>query len=61
MPFHESHSSGILDQPIPLTEVNYVVKAIKNNKSSMSDGIVGELHVIKYEGKPKCEMFLTVI
>ena len=59
MHFHESHSSGILDQAIPLTEVNQVVKAIKNNKSSVSDGIVGEL--IKYGGKPKCKMFLTLI
>ena len=33
----------MLDQPITLAEVNYVVKNIKNNKSAGSDGIVGEL------------------
>ena len=41
--FRDSDSNGILDQPITLAEVNYVVKAIKNIKSAGSDGIVGEL------------------
>ena len=56
--FQDSHSSGILDQTITLAEVKYVVKAIKNNKSAGSDGIVGEL--IKYGGKPMYEMLLTL-
>ena len=37
--FQDSDSNGILDQPITLAEVNYVVKAIKNNKSAGSNGI----------------------
>ena len=48
----------MLDQPITLVEVSHVVKAIKNNKSAGSDGIVGEL--IKYEGEPMCEMLLAL-
>ena len=56
--FQDSHSNGILDQPITLAEVSHVVKAIKNNKSAGSDGIVGEL--IKYGGEPMCEMLLTL-
>ena len=43
MSFHDSHSNGMLDQIINLAEVNCVVKAIKNNKSAGSDGIVGVL------------------
>ena len=45
MSFRDSHSNGVLDQPITLAEVSHVhvVKAIKNNKSAGSDGIVGEL------------------
>ena len=53
-----SDSNGILDQPITLAEVNYVVKAIKNNKCAGSDGIVGEL--LKYGGNLLCEMLLTL-
>ena len=56
--FQDSHSNGMLDQPITLAEVNHVVKAIKNNKSAGSDGIVGEL--IKYGGEPMCKMLLTL-
>ena len=56
--FHDSHSSSILDQPITLTEANYVVKVIKNNKSAGSDGIIGES--FKYGGKPMCEMLLKL-
>ena len=40
-------------------EVSHVVKAIKNIKSAGSDDIVGEL--IKYGGKPMCEMLLTLL
>ena len=58
MPFQDSDSNGILDQAITLAEVNYVVKAIKNNKSAGSDGIVGEL--IKDGGNTTCEMFSTL-
>ena len=58
MSFQDSDSNRILDQPITLAEVNYVVKAIKNNKSAGSDGIVGEL--IKYGGNTMCEMLLTL-
>ena len=58
MSFQDSDSNGNLDQPITLAEVNYVVKAIKNNKSAGSDGIVGEL--IKYGGNAMCEMLLTL-
>ena len=43
LPFHDSHSSGMLDRPVTLAEVNYVVKVFKNNKSPRSNGIVGEL------------------
>ena len=57
-PFQDSHSNGVLGQPITLAEVSHVVKAIKNNKSAGSDGIVGEL--IKYGGKPMCEMLLAL-
>ena len=39
--FQDSDSNGTLDQPITLADVNYVVKAIKNNKSVGSDGIDG--------------------
>ena len=56
--FRDSHSNGVLDQPITLAEVSHVVKAIKNNKSAGSDGIVSEL--IKYGGKPMCEMLLAL-
>ena len=56
--FRDSHSIGVLDQLITLAEVSHVVKAIKNNKSAGSDGIVGEL--IKYGGKPMCEMLLAL-
>ena len=48
----------MLDEPINLAEVKYVVKAIKNNKSVGPDGIVGEL--IKYGSKFMCEMLLTL-
>ena len=58
MSFRDSQSNGMLDQPITLAEVSHVVKAIKNNKSAGSDGIVGEL--IKYGGKPMSEMLLTL-
>ena len=58
MSFQDSHSNGILDQPITLVEVNYVMKAIKNNKSAGSDGIISEL--IKYVGNTMCEMLLTL-
>ena len=58
MSFRDSHSNGVLDQPITLAEVSHVVKAIKNNKSAGSDGIVGEL--IKYGGKAMCEMLLAL-
>ena len=51
------HKNFSLNQFITLAEVNYVVKAIKNNKFAWSDGIVGEL--IKCEGNPMCEMLLT--
>ena len=60
MSFQDSHSNGMLDQPITLAEVSHVVKAIKSNKSAGSDAIVGELHVIKYGGKPMCEMLLIL-
>ena len=56
--FHDSHSNGSLDQTITSAEVSHIIKGIKNNKSSGSDGIVGEL--IKYWGKPMCEMLLTL-
>ena len=55
--FQDSHSNGVLDQPITLAEVSHVVKAIKNNKSADSDRIVDEL--IKYGGEPMCEMLLA--
>ena len=58
MSFQDSHSNGMLDQPITLAEVSHVVKAIKNIKSAGSDGIAGEL--IKYGDKPMCEMLLTL-
>ena len=58
MSFLDSHSNGMMDQPITLAEVSCVVKAIKNNKSAGSDGIVGEL--IKYGGEPMCEMLLAL-
>ena len=48
----------ILEQPINLAAVNYVVKAIKNDKSAGSDGIVGKL--IKHGGNTRCEMLLTL-
>ena len=50
MSFQDSHSNGVLDQPITLAEVSHVVKAIKNNKSAGSDSIIGEL--IKMEVSP---------
>ena len=50
--FLDSHSKGMLDQPVTLDEVSHVVKAIKNNKSAGSDSIVGEL--IKYGDTPIC-------
>ena len=56
--FPDSHSNGVLDQPITLAEVSHALKAIKNNKSAGSDGIVIEL--IKYGGKPMCEMLLAL-
>ena len=59
MPFHDSHSNGILDQPITLAKVNYVVKAIKNNRFASSDGIIDEF--IKDRGKPTCIMVLTLL
>ena len=58
MSFQDPLSNRMMDQPITLAEVSHVVKAIKNNKSAGSDGIVGEL--IKYGGEPMCEMFLTL-
>ena len=58
MSFRDSHSNGVLDQPITLAEVSHVVKAIRNNKSAGSDGIVGEL--IKYVGEPMYEMLLAL-
>ena len=61
MSFQNSDSNGILEQPITLAEVNYVVKAIKSNKSAGSDDIVGELHVIKYGGNTMCEMLLALV
>lgn len=51
--FQDSHSNGMLDQPITWAEVSHVAKLIKNNKSAGSDGIVREL--IKYGGKPMCD------
>ena len=42
----------MLDQPITLAEVSNVVKAIENNKSAGSDGIVGEL--IEFASGPLC-------
>ena len=39
MSFWDSHSNGMLDQPT-LAEVSHIVKAIKDNKSAGSDGIV---------------------
>ena len=57
--FRYSHSNGVLDQPVTLAEVSHAVKAIRNNKSAGSDGIVSEL--IKYGGKPLCEMLLAVL
>ena len=56
--FHNSQYNRILDQTITLAEINNVVKAIKNNKSPGSDGIIGEL--IKYGGQFMCEMLLTL-
>ena len=56
--FQDPRSNGMLDWPITLAEVSHVIKAIKTNKSAGSDGIVGEL--IKYGGKPMCEMLLTL-
>ena len=44
---------------ITLAEGSHVVKAIKKNKSTGSDGIVDEL--IKYGGKPMCEMLLILL
>ena len=41
--FCDSHSHGMLYQPMTLAEVSHVVKAIKNNKFAGSDGIVGGL------------------
>ena len=51
MSFQDPHSNGMLDQPITLAEVSHVIKAIKNNKSAGSDGILGEL--MKYGGTCK--------
>ena len=48
----------MLNQPKTLTKVSHVVRTIKNNKSAASDSIVGE--VIKYGGKPTCEVRLTL-
>ena len=58
MSFRDSHSNGVLDQPITLAEMSHVVRAIQNDKSAGSDGIVDEL--IKYGGKPMCEMLLAL-
>ena len=60
MSLHDSNSNGILDQPITLADVNYTVRATKNNKSTGSNGIVSEL--IKYGGITTCmsEMLLTL-
>ena len=49
----------MLDQPITLAELSHVVKAIRNNKSAGSDGIVGEL--IKYGVKHICETLLALL
>ena len=53
--FQDSNFDGVLDQPITLAEVTYVVK---NDKSYASDSIVGKL--IKYGRKPMCEILLTL-
>ena len=37
--FQDSHSSGILDQPITLTEVSHVVRVVINHKSARLDCI----------------------
>ena len=59
MSFQDPRSKRMLDQPITMVEVRHVIKTIKNNKSAGSDGIhVGEL--IKYGGKPMCEILLTL-
>ena len=59
MSFQDSDSNGIVDQPIILAEVNHVVKAIKNNKSAGSNGIV--VHLIKYGGNSMCKILLTLV
>ena len=56
--FQDSDSSGILEQPVTLVEVDYVVKEVKNNQSAGSDGTVNDL--IKYRCKPICEMWLAL-
>ena len=56
--FNDSHSNGMLDWIITLAEASHVVKAIKNNKSAGSRGIVGQL--IQYGGNPMCETLLIL-
>ena len=58
MSFLDSHSDGLLYQPITLAEVSQVVKTIKNNNSAGSNSIVGES--IKYGGKSVCEILLSL-
>ena len=58
MSFQDSHSNGMLAQPINLAELSHAYKAIKNAKSAGSDGIVGEL--VKCGSKPMCEILLML-
>ena len=56
MCFLHPHPNVVLDQLKTFGEVSYVVKAIRNNKSTGFDIIVGEL--ITYGDKPICQMLL---
>ena len=58
MYFHDSHCNWIFDHTITLAEISHVLNAITNNKSTTSDGMVGDL--IKYGSKPKSKMMLTL-
>ena len=51
----------MLDQPLTLADLSHVVKAIKNNKSAESDSRYTVRELIKYGGKPKCEILLMLL
>ena len=56
--FEDPYSNEMLDYEIDMVEVYHVFKAIENNKSAGSDGIVGEF--VKYGAGAMCEMLLTL-